>query len=242
MKIECLLIHLERAHERRTHLEKIIPLVKMDAKIIDAIDALKLSKACSDLYLPRLIEPPYHSTLKASEIACFLSHRKAWRHIVENNIEAALVLEDDANILDPAFSNSISLALKNINSGDFIRFPVKNREEPRRIISERFGSILFEPKEIKLGMVAQIITQDAARSLLEATLNIDRPVDCFLQMRWIHNVSVLSVWPSGIEEVSSTLGGSMINYKISGFGKLRREIMRPIYRRKISKLSKNSQL
>jgi GR25 family glycosyltransferase involved in LPS biosynthesis len=219
-------------------LEKIIPLIKLETKIIDAVDARELSQADLNLYVKGLMPPPYHSDLKVSEIACFLSHRKSWQYIVENNLDAAFVLEDDADISEIPFRNSLSLALDNIESGDFIRFPIRKSEEPRRVISENYGSTLFEPKEIKLGMVAQIVTRDAAKALIEATQKIDRPVDCFLQMRWVHNVRVLSLWPSGIEEVSSILGGSMINHKAKGLGKLKREIMRPIYRFKISRLSR----
>lgn len=240
MHIQCLIIHLERAVERRAHIEKMIPLIKMDTKIINAVDVYKLSPSDLKLHIPGKIAPPYHSDLKASEIACFLSHRKSWQYIVDNKLDAALVFEDDAEISEPLFKNSLSLALENMASGDFIRFPIKNREEPKRVISKNDGSTLFEPVEIKLGMVAQLITHEAAQSLIDATQNIDRPVDCFLQMRWLHKVRVLTAWPSGIDEVSSALGGSMINHKVSGFAKLKREVMRPIYRYKISKLSKNS--
>jgi GR25 family glycosyltransferase involved in LPS biosynthesis len=240
MHIQCLIIHLERAHERRAHIEKMIPLIKMETKIIDAVDVYKLSQSDLKLYNPGMVAPSYHSELKASEIACFLSHRKSWQHIVENKLDAALVLEDDAEISEQLFRNSLSLALENITEGDFIRFPIKKREEPKRVISKNYGATLFEPVEIKLGMVAQLITRDAAQALIEATESMDRPVDCFLQMRWLHNVRVLTAWPSGIDEVSSTLGGSMINHKVNGFAKLKREIMRTIYRYKISKLSKNS--
>lgn len=240
MNIQCLIIHLERAHERRVHLQRLIPLIKMETQIIDAVDAQKISEAELDCYTPGMLSPSYHSPLKSSEIACFLSHRKSWEYIVKENLDAALVLEDDADISESLFNNSLSLVIENISTNDFIRFPIKNREELRKVINEKNGHTLYEPTEIKLGMVAQLITRDAAKALLDATKNFDRPVDCFLQMRWIHKVRVLSVWPSGIEEVSSRLGGSVINHKVIGLEKLRREIKRPIYQYRISKLSKNS--
>ena len=93
------------------------------------------------------------------------------------------------------------------------------------------------PARIELGMIAQIVTKEAAKRLLQCTTDFDRPVDCLLQMPWEHGARVLSVWPSGVKEVSNHLGGSMIDHKVFGLAKLKREINRPIYRSKINSLS-----
>ena len=81
-------------------------------------------------------------------------------------------------------------------------------------------------------MVAQIVTYDAARRLLERTERFDRPVDAYLQLRWKHGVRVLTLWPNGVREISSILGGSMIQEKSTG-DRIRREILRPLYRAKL---------
>lgn len=238
MKIECLIIHLERAHERRRHLDTILPLIKMNSHIIEAVDAENMSLEERGAYSPSIVNPHYYSKLKATEVACFLSHRKSWKYIVDNRLDAALILEDDADIAEDLCNRSLSIALKNIKPGDFVRFPIKKRETPKRIISEQSDLLLFEPVEIKLGMVAQLMTRDAAQTFLDLTSRFDRPVDCFLQMRWVHKKRILTVWPSGVDEISSELGGSMINHKAKGLAKVKREILRPIYRYKISHLSR----
>jgi glycosyl transferase family 25 len=81
-------------------------------------------------------------------------------------------------------------------------------------------------------MVAQIVTYDAARRLLEKTERFDRPVDAYLQLRWKHEVRVLTLWPNGVREISSVLGGSLIQEK-SNVDRLRREVLRPLYRAKL---------
>ena len=91
---------------------------------------------------------------------------------------------------------------------------------------------IFEPTLVGLGMVAQIVTFDAARRLLEQTERFDRPVDTYLQLRWKHGVRILTLWPNGVREISSILGGSLIQGK-SNSDRLRRELLRPLYRAKL---------
>ena len=40
-------------------------------------------------------------TIKPGAVGCFLSHRKAWRHVVDAGLPAALILEDDADLTVP---------------------------------------------------------------------------------------------------------------------------------------------
>src|SRR5690606_24249437 len=116
----------------------------------------------------------------------------------------------------------------------FVRFPWKRKERPRVIIASQEGLQLYRPKVVGLGTLAQIVTRGAAKQLLASSEQFDRPVDSFLQLTWIHGADVLSVWPSRVSEVSQDLGGSTIHRKPVGFEKLRREILRPLYRLAVS--------
>ena len=93
---------------------------------------------------------------------------------------------------------------------------------------------IFEPTLIGLGTQAQIVKYDAARQLLERTERFDRPIDTYLQLRWKHRVRVLTVWPNGVREHSSSLGGSLIGKERSSRDRLRREVLRPLYRAKLN--------
>jgi GR25 family glycosyltransferase involved in LPS biosynthesis len=97
---------------------------------------------------------------------------------------------------------------------------------------------IIEPLPVGLGMVAQLVSRDAARKLLAATRKFDRPVDTTVQMFWVTGVRPLAVQPGGVEEISSKLGGSTIKRKKSALDKLGREILRPLYRRRIATLSR----
>jgi glycosyl transferase family 25 len=121
-----------------------------------------------------------------------------------------------------------------IKLGDLNRFPMKPREKPRNRSVKRDNISIFEPTVIGLGTQAQIVTYDAARQLLEKTEHFDRPIDVYLQLRWKHEVRILTLWPNGVRERSSSLGGSLIGKERSNGDKLRRELLRPLYRAKLN--------
>ena len=231
---DCLIIHLERSLERKPQVNKLKKDLAFRTKVIEAIDGSKADNDFSKSYTPRLLRPYYPFNLRSAEVACFQSHRKCWQEILDQGLEAALIVEDDVDIIDEEFMSAVKLAMKEIKMGDFIRFPVKPREKPRTSSVKRDNISIFEPTLVGLGTQAQIVTYDAARRLLESTKRFDRPIDVYLQLRWKHGVRILTLWPNGVREHSSSLGGSLIGKEKNYGNKLRRELLRPIYRAKVS--------
>jgi len=231
---DCLIIHLERSLERKPQVRKLKKDLPYRTKVVEAVDGSKPDNDFSKSYTPRLLRPRYPFSLHSAEIACFQSHRKCWQEILDSGLEAALIIEDDVDIIDGEFTAAIKLAMKEIEMGDLIRFPMKPREKPRNINVKTDKISIFEPTVIGLGTQAQIVTYDAARRLLEKTEHFDRPIDVYLQLRWKHGVRVLTLWPNGVRERSSSLGGSLIGKKRSYGNKFRRELLRPLYRAKLN--------
>lgn len=238
MKIECMIIHLDRATARVAQVDAMKAMVPLRSHVMSAVDGRNMSDAETRAYARKQMRPQYPFELRPSEVATFHSHRACWRKLVEDGLDAALILEDDLR-LDPAvFPAALELAMSNIQPGGLIRFPIKLREEPRRHIASHGDIHLRTYDRIALGMVAQLVTHDAAKALLAASETFDRPVDDFLQMQWVHTVPVATVWPSGVSEISAELGGSLISRKSGIVEKLRREILRPIYRRRMRSFSR----
>ena len=231
---DCLIIHLERSLERKPQVNKLKKDLAFRTKVIEAIDGSKADNDFSKSYTPRLLRPYYPFNLRSAEVACFQSHRKCWQEILDQGLEAALIVEDDVDIIDEEFMSAVKLAMKEIKMGDLIRLPVKPREKPRNSSVKRDNISIFEPTLVGLGTQAQIVTYDAARRLLESTKRFDRPIDVYLQLRWKHGVRILTLWPNGVREHSSSLGGSLIGRERNNNDKLRRELLRPLYRAKIN--------
>jgi GR25 family glycosyltransferase involved in LPS biosynthesis len=225
------IIHLARAEQRKSNVERLRKIVPGDAEVIDAVDARNLSedeiRKVSD---GGRIFPPYPFSLRPSEIACFMSHRKAWDLIARGDDAGAFILEDDVVLTEPEFGRAIALSQTHAGEEDFVRFPYKKREKPSRVVAKDGATCLFEPSVCGLGMQAQFVGRSAAVRLLKATERFDRPVDTLLQMTWLTGQIGLSVSPSGVREISQDIGGSTIGERKSISGKLYREIARPSYR------------
>ena len=231
---DCLIIHLERALERKPQVKKLKKTIALRTTVIDAIDGNKSDINFSKSYIPRLLRPHYPFSLRSAEVACFQSHRKCWQEILDRGLEAALIIEDDVDIIDGEFTAAVELAMKEIKMGDLIRFPIKPREKPKIRSVKQDNISIYEPTLVGLGTQVQIVTYEAARRLLERTKRFDRPIDTYLQLRWKHGVRILTLWPSGVREHSSNLGGSLIGKERNNSDKLRRELLRPLYRAKIN--------
>ena len=231
---ECLIIHLERSLERKPQVRKLKKDLPYRTKVVEAVDGSNPDNNFSKSYIPRLLHPRYPFNLRSAEVACFQSHRKCWQEILDRDLEAALIIEDDVDIIDEEFTAAVELAMKEIKMGDLIRFPIKSREKPRIRIVKKDNISIFEPTLVGLGTQAQIVTYDAARRLLEKTKRFDRPIDVYLQLRWKHGVRILTLWPNGVRELSSSLGGSLIGKERNNRDRLRRELLRPLYRAKLN--------
>ena len=230
---DCLIIHLERSVERKPQVRKLKNDLPYRTKVIEAIDGASPDNDFLKSYTPGLLRPRYPFRLRPAEVACFQSHRKCWQEILDRGLEAALIIEDDVDIIDGEFTAAVKLAMEEIKIGDLVRLPMKPREKPRNRSVQRDNISVFEPTVVGLGTQAQIVTYDAARRLLKKTEHFDRPIDVYLQLTWKHGVRILSLWPNGVRENSSRLGGSLIGKEKINGNKLRREILRPIYRAKL---------
>lgn len=237
MRIQAYIIHLQRAVGRRENVQRLTENLNVPTTVITAVDSQSLSSETLDAHVRRnVVSPHYPFSLSRNEIACFLSHRLAWSAIVSDNVDAGFVLEDDATTTSE-FPGAFAFACDVIRNGNFIRFPHRSDREDGTTLLQNDNHSLFEPTPVGLGMVAQLVTRGAAMRLLASTEQFDRPVDTFAQMHWITGVRPYSIRPSGICENSKDLGGSMLKQRKNLTARIRHEVLRPIYRRKIRQLS-----
>jgi GR25 family glycosyltransferase involved in LPS biosynthesis len=229
VKLEAFIIHLKRAARRGEHARGLAGRLALKAQILDAVDALDMGEEdIAAVYTRSLHRPLYPFELRKSEIACFLSHRKAWQAIVDRGLDAGLVIEDDVEV-DDGFAAQLQMAIDMVRPQDYIRFPRWPRGEAGPEVVRKGEGSIIRPELPGLGMQMQLVGREAAIALLAATERFDRPVDTTIQMTWLHGARVLSARPITIREID--LGGSVVQGKNKTFGgRLRREILRPWYR------------
>jgi len=237
LKIKAFIIHLDRAGSRRPQVDALIQSLPVSAEIISAVDSRQLADdEIRAVYRCQLHKPVYPFQLTTSEIACFLSHRKAWQAIVDQKLDAGFVVEDDV-ALTADFAGIFSFACQQLTSKSFLRFPFRIRETGP-VIARNGPARLIRPIPAGLGQAAQLIGYEAARQFLEATRCFDRPVDTMIQLFWLTGVRPFSLIPGGVMEISRRLGGSTFKKQSQFTEKLYREIMRPLYRAWIAVLSR----
>lgn len=235
-------IHLARAKARRAQAERLVARSPCPTEILPAFDGQAASaEDITAHYDGRILHhPPYPFALNTGEVGCFLSHRAAWARIVEEELEAGLILEDDVDIAQEDFVQSFAFALTHIAELGYIQF--QTRDLPTGEMLEQAGEWrIIRPLVAPLRTSAQLVSRKVAEHLLALTDRIDRPVDTFLQMHWITDIHLVCADPSGVRDISRTVGGTtLVAGKKSRKGKLMREIKRFRYRREVARLSKNN--
>lgn len=236
MNVKGFVIHLQRAAGRRPQVDRLRRSLSLPVEVVDAVDGHRLTAECLRRVVdPHLHCPRYPFPLSPTEVACFLSHRQAWQRIIDDGLDAGLVMEDDAAITSPLFADVLAVAIEGLASEEFVRFPHRERRERGAVWRERGPCRVLAPALPALGMVMQLVGHEAARRLLDASRVFDRPVDSFIQMHWIHGARLLTARPIVVREIGRQLGGSVIHAPHAGFfDKVVRELQRPMLRLAVS--------
>lgn len=238
MNLSSLVITLRRSTARAEQVRRIIATCPIPCETWDASDGSLLTvDEIAQVYEPNLHFPHYPFELTRGEIGCFLSHRRIWQKMVDENIQRLLVLEDDVEFL-PDFPETLQFACKNIPNDAYLQFQVRELQPSRSVRKQRtIQNSFVRPDVIPLRTSAQLMTLTAAQKLVSFASRFDRPIDAAIQLKWIHGVTVLTSHPRSVVEISSRIGGSTIGStqkKKKPFTLLlRREIARTIYRMRI---------
>lgn len=228
------IIHMPGDAKRAPNAQKLLTLLP-NAEIVDAVVGKDVMASGQITPQPGNIHAPHYPfPLGAGEVGCFLSHRACWQRIVDLDLDYALITEDDLSLDPNLWSEALDLIAAHANADSFIRLPAKQRETSAHMIDRRPHAELFQPRVIGLQTVCQVVGKTAARRLLEASEQLDRPVDTFLQMHWVTQQPIHTILPNGVSELTDQLGGSTIQKKNRSGSKLAREVKRALYRAKVS--------
>ncbi len=144
---KAFILHLERAVQRRPQVERLRAALPCASEIVAATDGAKLTDAdVAAVYARQLHRPRFSFALNRAEIGAFLSHRAAWRRIVEQNLDYALVFEDDAEIDAAAFARTCELARRTRAQWDYVLAPTPQNRIAGANLAEWDGIALIVPK------------------------------------------------------------------------------------------------
>jgi glycosyl transferase, family 25 len=123
----------------------------------------------------------YDKVLNDGEIGCYMSHAKCWEQIVVQNLDYALILEDDA-ILTPEITGYIAKLADSTQEWDYIK--LSHGRKPKSILNAiDLGDGLSLGQCIKLPSTTtgQLVSLAGAKKLLQHAYPIARPIDIDIQ-------------------------------------------------------------
>jgi glycosyl transferase family 25 len=231
---KAFILHLERAHSREATVQSLRASMAIESEVVPAVDGAHLTpQEVDQASARRRFRPTYPFPLTRTEVGVFLSHRAAWRRILDEALDFAFIFEDDAQIDPSAFAALLEFVTLERSAWDYVLLPAQPIRNGTPVAS-RGGLTLLRPDAPPLRAIAQIVSLAAAKRLLERTLPFDRPVDTMLQMTWLTDQPLLVASPSPVRDVSRETGGSTVQRKSMGFlDRLHHEAMRPIYRAQV---------
>lgn len=146
----------------------------------------------------------YYRGLTQSEIATYLSHRRVWKRVLDDDLDFAIVLEDDV-LLANSFTYVARTMTELESSWDLIKL-AEPYARVRSIKVERVGAAtLVRYPVIPLGTCAYVISREAAARMLSWSEGFYRPLDVDMQWCWQPGLTVRGLRPYPVQ-ISHRLG------------------------------------
>lgn len=189
--MKTFIINLAERSDRKNFMQDQLNKLNLNYQFIEAIDGRKLS----DDEINKVTLNFADSYLTKGEIGCALSHLKVYKKMVNENIDIALVLEDDAIL-----ANDLSSTLREINAID-------NKQKPNIYLLSRADSFIKNQKisnniyRIKDASAAHgyIINIKAAKNLISQLHPIRYEADMWSIFNFFGFAKIYCVHPYLIE-------------------------------------------
>lgn len=207
MNYKIFLINLDGASCRFGEIRRQLDLIGMPFERVPAVDGNLLEQELIDRhYSSELNRQKYFMPLTRGEIGCYLSHIEVFKRLLAENLDYAIVLEDDL-IFKPGFS-SIPSAIESIDSEwDYIKLiaPGKKKQikSRMRLWADPASGVNFDLvkwKKVPIGTAAYAVSRKGANKFIDRRSVFYRPLDVDLQFPWETGVEVWGLLPSMVEE------------------------------------------
>lgn len=220
-------ISLAGSEDRRAVMRARLEKVGLEYVFVDAIDCRNIDVASVPEYQRSKRLKYFGRDLLGGELGCFFSHKKVIDLIVDQDIDEALVLEDDAILADD-FGSVLDSLLAVPDEYELVRFlsgSKLDKFKQKQTCDLGNGYSLRKLAATPGGAFTFLIKKSAALKLQPFLQEFYVPVDIVYGQAWKHKVKWRAVTPSvaqGDEEPLSTIGQRRFDKKlqISGMMKL----------------------
>jgi len=217
-------INLEKSTERRAFMENQFNDLQIPITRFPAVygkeqnkDILKIAKKNHKLFA-------HYPYLNDGEIGLNMTYKNLWSAIANQKEDFAIILEDDALIINDFFKN-INTLLNNLSSNDFV--DISGRKGFYPIKKNKLTTTYVIPP---LQTTGQVIGKKGAENFLKNISHYYAPIDVVKQDIYKHKVHVMVTNKAFVTSNDKNIGGTTIQQKtMPQIHKIIREIIRPLW-------------
>ncbi len=194
------IINMVKDVDRKNSMIDRLNKLNIDAEFIEAVDGRKMTEAeISNIYDSKKRKRYFGRDLTKGEIGCLLSHRKIYSKMVDENIDIAVILEDDV-IFEPDFKEALEAICSSNIKWDVIRFLGSEKIYKRgcRKITN-LGNTRYKFARLPTtpgGAHGYIITLKAAKVMLSHMQKNWIPIDTLQGRCWETKLETLVLYPA----------------------------------------------
>jgi glycosyl transferase family 25 len=213
-------INLERATDRRSHIQHMFSEAGISFSRVPAIDGKNLRWEPAN-YSESWYRCLHGRETNPSEVGCYLSHLKALRGFLETEAELALICEDDI-AFEANLATLLSKALAFPRFWNVLRLSALSEGRPMKV--KRFYGdswLCINIARIK-GAGAYVIDRTAARVITSRFLPMVLPFDHALDREWFYGLTAACIFPFPVIQRQQRFGSEIQTYAQSKLPSVRR--------------------
>ena len=117
--MKTFVVNLKQSMDRRERMINVLKNFPYQYEFFEAVDGSKIENL-SEVYNEKKAVRFYKTPLKLGEIGCALSHISIYKKMIDENIERALIFEDDILLSDEFNSVILKLETFSMNNDVFL--------------------------------------------------------------------------------------------------------------------------
>lgn len=206
-----IVINLDRSSERLMQVREQLESRGLSFHRLAATDARTLPESERDRYYSAALNRSTHDQpLFPGEIACYISHLRAWQLILDQGWDYAVILEDDVR-LAPNFEQALDQLASLPLDWDVMKLGSTSTKPIIKATPVGGGLTLCSYAKVPICTVGEAVSRRGAEKLLARRIPFGRPVDVDLQYTWETGIEVYGLEPyctAPEEEAASEIWGS----------------------------------
>jgi len=204
-------INMKKSKKRLKKINQMLNKLNIPFNRIEAVDGTKLTK--NDIKNNCTLYSQLFSPL--SLIGCFLSHKKAWQTMIDNNDKYAIIMEDDCKLIN-TFKNDLKTILDELipHNPDFVYLGhILILPRLQQYIDTSNFKYSYKPsQEYMVGFHCYIISNNCAKKLLQLMHKVNDHIDVSFTY-YVNDFNVYASKKKIAYQYASAKQSTQVNYK-----------------------------